>query len=431
MEQKQLDEIDDSYFGEEFVDDEMFDDIVIETADGKSKLEKKSLKKKMDVHSTIKADSKQGMKEEGYITVGMDKVAMEKSVERGFSELKAKKDSSKIKTKSAAVSPKVEAKTDKADLNMDTPKIDVKEKLGRSEAKSEVKSMVKEEKNEVKQEKIVETVPSVNPWASEEKKGNETIFLKEVSTWKAITGLVVVLLLFSVFTQGFRFSNGEITSATVLSLNEAENAALSYVNNNLLQQPFVATLESSAEAGDVYKVTLSVAGQSVDSYITKDGKLFFPQAFDTSKKLAEVGLNSGVDSNVAPPSVVAVPAEENKGVQEEIVEETVAIEEEQPAEAAAPSAEVKPTGARREFKVAAKKWLFSPQKLVVRQGDMVVITIEPQDLEFTFAVPNFGIEQQVAGTTKVTFMADKIGVHQFSCASCEEWRGMTGTLVVE
>ena len=39
-------------------------------------------------------------------------------------------------------------------------------------------------------------------------------------------------------------------------------------------------IESSAEENGLYKVSLSVAGQSVDSYITKDGSLFFPQGFE-------------------------------------------------------------------------------------------------------------------------------------------------------
>ena len=56
--------------------------------------------------------------------------------------------------------------------------------------------------------------------------------------------------------------------------------ALDYVNSQLLQPPFVATIDSSEELDNLYKIVLSVVGQTVDSYVTKDGKFFFPQGFD-------------------------------------------------------------------------------------------------------------------------------------------------------
>ena len=61
----------------------------------------------------------------------------------------------------------------------------------------------------------------------------------------------------------------------------------------------------------------------------------------------------------------------------------------------------------------------------------MVVTVVPSGLDFTFAVPALGVEQKVAGTTEVEFVADKAGTFDFTCGSCEDWRGMKGTLVVE
>ena len=124
---------------------------------------------------------------------------------------------------------------------------------------------------------------------------------KPGSTWKIISGILLILLVAAVYTNGFDFTGAStITGATtgtstVLTKAVAEKAALDYINTNLLQAPFTATVKSSADTGTMYKVTVDVAGQTVDSYITKDGKLFFPQGFDTTKKLPtqEAPTNTG------------------------------------------------------------------------------------------------------------------------------------------
>ena len=84
-----------------------------------------------------------------------------------------------------------------------------------------------------------------------------------------------------------------------------------------------------------------------------------------------------------------------------------------------------------EVTLSAKKWIFKPSEITVKRGSKVQLTIVPSDLEFTFAVPGLGVEQKVSGETKVDFTAENTGSFEFTCGSCEEWRGMKGTLVVE
>lgn len=378
MEQKQLDEIDDSYFGEEFIDEDQVseEEVIIENVKGKK--EKKPA-------------------------------------------IKAKK----VKTKNAKV----------------------------SSSKEPVVEIIKEEQEQSKPsvKEPVEITSPIDPWKE------ETSPAEGNSTWKAIAAIAVILLLASVFTQGFHFSNA--AEEVEISLGEAENTALNYVNTYLLQPPFAAEIASSAEVDDLYKITLTVAGENVDSYLTKDGKLFFPQGFEVVAPL--VLEDSAADlqetpAELPPASEDPVTEETAEEVQEEVTEEsapsasedvaeptveTVGSEEDTqedtqnetqedltpPAEPQAAPEEV-PT---KEVTLTAKRWLFNPQQIVVSQGTRVIITIVPENIKFTFALPAFNVEQAVQEATTVEFVANQKGTFDFTCASCEEWRGMKGTVKVE
>ncbi len=67
---------------------------------------------------------------------------------------------------------------------------------------------------------------------------------------------------------------------------EVEN----YVNTNLMQGGEKATVKDVTEYDGLYKVTLNVSGQDITTYVTKDGKEFFPQALNTGESLSQ---NSG------------------------------------------------------------------------------------------------------------------------------------------
>ena len=388
MEQKQLDEIDESYFGDEFIDDENNDEIKIEKVES------------------------------------------------------SKKKTSKKKTTTTKTAAKEVNSEEKKEMKIKESK------------KSEIEQP---KKNEVTQ-KPIETSQPIDPWADEI--DNEPGVFQEASTWKALTGLLVILLIFSVFTQGFNFSDDtKLIDSEALSLQDAETKAINFVNTNLLQPPFTAELSSSEELDSLYKVTLSVAGQEVDSYLTRDGKFFFPQGFDTS-----VGLPGMTDTSTE--NLDSVPVEEEDLVENDLMEEDEShLMEETTSESMEEVTEMEETKSEEavtnteldvvtpvepeevsipeetevvvepaktvELSLTAKKWLFLPEMVKVNQGDLVKLTINPVELEFTFAIPGLGVEQQVSGSTIVEFTADKKGEVNFVCKSCEEWRGMSGILVIE
>jgi len=629
MEQKQLDEIDESYFGEEFIDDE----IELPNMNAKKKEAKKPKMTKIPPkfsHSSTKVTSS--------------------IASHGYSMKDERKDEPKAtleaQSKSGSTSGKNVPSTAEVKI---TPVKQGEHKMEKSKMESKATS------SSLSPSTAEKSAP-IDPWAELEKKEKEkkeqntssfssgspssssSGSFSKASTWKAITGILIILLIFSVFTQGFDFSNGKskVTGAATLSLSDAETKVLDYVNTKLLQPPFTATVNGSEEINDnLYKISLSVAGQTIDSYLTKDGQYFFPQGFDTTQELAGAGDAAGdgtspsgdgsaeevrlvintkgdpvIGDATAPVTIVefsdfqcpfcarfyeqtlgqieskyintgkvklvfrdfplsfheeaepaALAAEcaheqgkfweyhdllfenqdqlgkdnykkwaqeagldlpkftacvESKKYQDEVQEdftegqqygvtgtpgffingklvsgaqpftvfeqeieaalavaaglaeaeekeagvEVVAVDavvadaedkntadtkeveeptEEVPAEEApTEEAKVKPTGSTAAVTVSSKKWSFTPNVVTVNEGDAVTFTIKPDTSNptftlssFTFAIPGLGVEKEVSGTTTVEFTASKKGNFEFTCSSCEEWRGMTGTLVVK
>jgi len=96
---------------------------------------------------------------------------------------------------------------------------------------------------------------------------------KKMDAWKISAVVLAVLLLMSVFTSGFRFQKE-------LSSQEASIKALEFINQNLLQGQATAQVKSISENSGLYAIKLDVMGQEYNSYVSKDGNLFFPQAVD-------------------------------------------------------------------------------------------------------------------------------------------------------
>lgn len=70
-----------------------------------------------------------------------------------------------------------------------------------------------------------------------------------------------------------------------LSADEASGKAVGFINENLLQGETTASLLETAENKDLglYKMKLKIGGQEYESYVSKDGKLLFPEGIDLDK----------------------------------------------------------------------------------------------------------------------------------------------------
>lgn len=66
----------------------------------------------------------------------------------------------------------------------------------------------------------------------------------------------------------------------LLSLEEAGEKVISFINDNVLQGQAAASLVETLEKDGLYEVKFEVEGEKVDWYITKNGTFIFPQVID-------------------------------------------------------------------------------------------------------------------------------------------------------
>lgn len=94
----------------------------------------------------------------------------------------------------------------------------------------------------------------------------------------------------------------------VITIEEAETRALNFINNVMLQGQVVASLEGVSEEYGLYRVDIVFEGQPFSSYMTKDGKLFFPEALDIDELTGYMSgdllgdLGTDVAPDPAPPA---------------------------------------------------------------------------------------------------------------------------------
>ncbi len=179
-----------------------------------------------------------------------------------------------------------------------------KEKKHKEGHKAEAKPEFKEEKKEAKAEPKKEA-PGWEPAKSNTGSSfgkEEDSSLNKAGTWQFLSLLLAIIIVVSVFTQGFGSLTGK-TVADSLSPAEAEQKAISYINANLLQPPFTATAVKTEESGSLYKIKIDVAGRQIDSYVTKDGKLFFPQGLELNAALPGAGRNTPPEAEEIKPAV--------------------------------------------------------------------------------------------------------------------------------
>ena len=103
--------------------------------------------------------------------------------------------------------------------------------------------------------------------------------------------LLVSAVLIAVFcAAGFFYLNHlknktRNTAVQFLSGEAAAQKAIEYINNNILQKGTTASLVEVKEESGLYRFTLKIKDKEFASYVTKDGKILFPEeGIDLTKK---------------------------------------------------------------------------------------------------------------------------------------------------
>ncbi|KPJ71632.1 hypothetical protein AMJ50_01350 [Parcubacteria bacterium DG_74_3] len=90
--------------------------------------------------------------------------------------------------------------------------------------------------------------------------------------------LVIAVALFFVNQKEAQGPASESTG--ILSSQQVAQMAIDYINQNLLTQGLIASLVDVKEENGVYKIHLKIGEEEYDSYVTKDGKILFPEGYD-------------------------------------------------------------------------------------------------------------------------------------------------------
>lgn len=107
--------------------------------------------------------------------------------------------------------------------------------------------------------------------------------IKKIQIWQAATLIAVILLIF------FWVKSSNCSTGMVISAQEAAENAVSYINQNLMQPGTEAELTGAvSEKSGLYVFTITVAGREYDSYVSKDGDILFPSAFDMTEEVETV-----------------------------------------------------------------------------------------------------------------------------------------------
>ena len=115
---------------------------------------------------------------------------------------------------------------------------------------------------------------------------------------------IIILGFLSVFILTgctlFDKKDGDVLGTKILSTEEAKAKATDFINNNLMGEGQKADVKEVVEENGLYKVVVNTGGtQDIESFMSKDGKTFFPQALDVDEVKSQTNQTQNETSAVA------------------------------------------------------------------------------------------------------------------------------------
>lgn len=109
--------------------------------------------------------------------------------------------------------------------------------------------------------------------------------IKTMGLNKILVSIIIILIALAV-AQGLFLSGKGISGGRTISLKNATDLAMSFINNKLIQGDTKASLVDSKEENGVYRINIKIGEQQYASYITKNGKIFFPEGVEIPKDVS-------------------------------------------------------------------------------------------------------------------------------------------------
>ena len=137
------------------------------------------------------------------------------------------------------------------------------------------------------------------------KKAIKKLFSKEIFM-RIVLPIILVIVLAVIGIFSFRKP-----MTKNLSLDAAKAKAEAFVNSYLMQSGSKATIKEISTEYGLYKLKIDIVSDVVESYLTKDGKLFFPQALNIEEitQKANGAADSNPAANAAPAATVSVKSD--------------------------------------------------------------------------------------------------------------------------
>ncbi|MGE5425545.1 MAG: hypothetical protein ACM3PZ_00440 [Bacillota bacterium] len=116
------------------------------------------------------------------------------------------------------------------------------------------------------------------------------------------SALITGVLVLAVVVAAVIFLTGpkDAQPGKKLSAEQAAAKSEEFINNFLMPSGSKATITETVEEYGLYKMKIDIGSESpVESYVTKDGKLFFPQAINMEDAAGQQQSDSGDTANAA------------------------------------------------------------------------------------------------------------------------------------
>jgi len=121
--------------------------------------------------------------------------------------------------------------------------------------------------------------------------------LKQKKTWTTLLVIVAVLVVLGLITASSLHKDNKNTTTLkpgkTISTDAAKTKAEEFINKFLMSSGSKATIKDITTEYGLYKLKVDITSDVVDSYMTKDGRLFFPQALNIDElSAAKTGANA-------------------------------------------------------------------------------------------------------------------------------------------
>ncbi len=101
--------------------------------------------------------------------------------------------------------------------------------------------------------------------------------------------IILIILLGIIGFATFKEPSSKVGGKS-LNQEQAQNVADNFINTYLMNPGTRASIVSISDEYNLYKLNVDIGDDVVESYLSKDGKLFFPQAFNIEEIEQEAGL---------------------------------------------------------------------------------------------------------------------------------------------